>query len=275
MTRLMLKAGILFLVITSLAKKTYGQFFSGGGARATAMAETSLLLRDEFGLFNNPGGLNTEQTTVLLAYNTRYMAMGINDARAGLVMSLGSIITGFGIHYYGDHLYNQLEISTTGSHQVGFAHLGIRVGYRQFYLENYGYKRAANIDLGGIFTLSEQVSFAMLLTNLTRAKLAGQDDYRLSSLLALGVSYQPLQAFRIDLQISKDINLPVSGSVGIEYRVSPHVSARTGFNFSKALAALGFGFHWNQFSLDLAGNYQPQLGFATCLALVITKKSAD
>jgi hypothetical protein len=201
------------------------------------------------------------------------MALGINEAQVGLTLPVGSFNTGIGLSFYGDEIYNQLEVVSAVSHQVGFAQLGGRLAYHQYFLENYGYKRSFMIDLGGVFTLSEQLQLAMLITNLTRAQLENQDSYRLSSLLALGLSYKPIDNFGVDMQLTKNIELPLSGSLGIEYMINDHVSARTGFNFTNSVAALGLGFQWNSLKLDIAGNYQPQLGYGAVLSLLITRKN--
>ena len=275
MTRIIFNTGMLFLVLTGLANISYGQFNAGSGARSIGMARSSLLLQDEYGLFNNPGSTSAEQLALILSYNTRFLSMGINDVQAGLVLPLGGFNTGFGVSYYGDDLYNQLEVIAMGSHKVGFASLGARIGYHQYYLENYGYKRTVTADLGGVFVLSPQVKLGMLVTNLTRSMLRNQDDYRLSSLIAMGFSYQPITAFRLDLQLTKDLNLPVSGSLGIEYQLNTHVFARTGFNFSNSVAAFGLGFQWSQFRLDVAGNYHPRLGYSTAISILLSRKNVD
>ena len=275
MTRRIIKTGIFILALTSLAKISFGQFNAASGGRALGMAGSAIILEDEFGLFNNPGALSSDHLSLLLAFNTRYLNIGINDAQAGLVVPIGTFSTGLGVSYYGDELYNQLTVAAAARHQVGFARLGARLAYRQFYLENYGYKRTAIVDIGGVFTLSEEVKLAMLITNLTRSRLEGQEDYRLSSLLALGISYQPISSFRIDMQLTKDINLPVSGNLGMEYKINRYVSARTGFNFTNSQGALGLGLQIKQFRLDLAGSYQPRLGYGANFSLLISRKDVN
>ena len=63
----------LVLVMTTLACKTYGQNFSASGGRALGMAASSILLNDEYGIFNNPGATEANNLTFLAAYNTQYL----------------------------------------------------------------------------------------------------------------------------------------------------------------------------------------------------------
>lgn len=275
MTRSIFTTGITFLVLASLATSTYGQFTSASGARAIAMGNSFVSLQDEYALFNNPGALSVKTLSFVSSMNFRHISLGINDVQAGLAVPFGAFQAGIGVDYYGDQLYNQLRVVSSARHRIGFANLGMRLGYHQYYLENYGYKQTASVDIGGIFTMSEEVRLAMLITNLTRSKLTGQDDHRLSSLIALGLSYLPISSLRFNLQLTKDINLPVSGNLGLEYLINQNIAARTGFDFTNSTAALGIGFSWQQFRLDLGGQYQPRLGYSAAASIVISKKNVD
>ena len=92
----------LVLVITTLACKTYGQDFSASGGRALGMAGSSILLSDEYGIFNNPGATEASNLTFIAAYNTQYLNLGLNDARIGLVIPFTQVTTGIGVLYFGD-----------------------------------------------------------------------------------------------------------------------------------------------------------------------------
>ena len=266
------RAGLFLLTFIGLAQNSFGQRYSATGARATAMASTSVLLNDAYGLFNNPGSTETKTLAFLASFNTNYLSLGIHDAQFGLVIPNRKTVWGAGVNYYGDKLFNQLTISGLIGHQVGFGRIGLRLNYHQYYLENYGYKRTASLDLGGRFELSEQVSIGMLIANLSRAKLDRDSSESLGSLLKVGLSYQPIKKIRLDLEVKKNINLPISSSLGIEYQIGEYVLARTGFDFTNAIAALGLGLNLKQFQLDLAGQYQPDLGISGTLSLLISKK---
>jgi hypothetical protein len=260
----------LVLVITTLACKTYGQDFSASGGRALGMAGSSVLLNDEYGIFNNPGATEANNLTFIAAYNTRYLNLGLNDARIGLVIPFKQVTTGIGVLYFGDELFNQVRVSALIADEFGFAKTAIRVNYHQFYLQNYGYRSAITLDIGGVFSLSEQVSVAMVLQNITRSKLVAETATQLSSLVQLGLSYRPIKKFRIDAQLDKSIEQPLIYRFGLEYIATDLISVRTGFSPS-LLAALGIGFSWNSITLDLAGQYQQQLGYSGIISIKIIR----
>ena len=258
----------MVLVMTTLAWKTYGQEFNASGGRALGMAATSILLTDEYGIFNNPGATKAHNLAFLAAYNTQYLNLGLNDARLGLVLPFENIMAAAGVLYFGDELYNQMRISALVADEFGFAKVGLRANYHQFYVQNYGYRSAFTLDLGGVFKLSEQLSMAMVIQNITRAKLIAEADKQLSSLVQLGLSYHPIKAFRIDVQLDKSIELPIVLRVGLEYMATDLISFRSGFSTS-SLAAIGMGFSWRKITLDFAGQYQQQLGYAGIISLKI------
>jgi hypothetical protein len=260
--------GALVLVLTTLAWKTYGQNFNASGGRALGMAASSILLNDAYGIFNNPGATETNNLTFLAAYNTQYLDLGINDARIGLVIPFDQITIGAGVLYFGDELFNQMRVSALIADEFGFAKIGLRANYHQFYLQSYGYRSSVTVDIGGVFSLSEQLSLAMVLQNITRAKFIAENDTQLSSLLQLGLSYQPIEKFRIDAQVDKSIERQLIFRLGVEYMATDLISLRTGFSTS-SLAALGMGFSWQAIKLDIAGQYQQQLGYSGIISLCI------
>lgn len=263
----------LALVMTTLAWKTYGQEFNASGGRALGMAATSILLNDEYGIFNNPGAVEAKNLTFLAAYNTQYLELGLNDARIGLVIPFANLTTGIGVLYFGDDLFNQMRISALIADEFGFAKVALRGNYHQYYVQNYGYRSAFTLDLGGVFTLSNQLSMALVMQNITRSTLISETDNPLNSVVQLGLSYQPIKKFRVDAQLDKSINDDLVFRIGLEYLATDLIALRTGFSPS-SLAALGLGFNWKKITLDLAGQHHQQLGYSgiISLKLLVVKK---
>lgn len=266
----LITTGILVLVMTTLACKTFGQDFNASGGRALGMAATSILLNDEYGIFNNPGATEANNLTFLAAYNTQYLNLGLNDARIGLVVPFAKLTTGVGVLYFGDELFNQMRVSALVVDEFGFAKAALRANYYQFYVQNYGYRSALTLDIGGVFSLSEQLSLAIVFQNLTRAKLIAETSTQLSSLVQLGLSYHPIKKFRIDAQLDKTIEQPLIFRLGLEYMATELISLRTGFS-PASLAALGLGFSWKKITLDIAGQYQQQLGYSGIISLKLIR----
>jgi hypothetical protein len=260
----------LAFAMTTLAYTTYGQDFSATGGRALGMAGSSILLTDEYGIFNNPGATKANNLTFLAAYNTQYLNLGLNDARIALVMPLNKLTTAVGVLYFGDELFNQMRVSALIADEFGFAKAALKVNYHQFYVQNYGYRSALTLDIGGVFTLSEQLSLAMVFQNITRSKLIAETGTPLSSLMQMGLSYQPIKKFRIDAQLDKTIEQPLLFRLGLEYVATDLISLRTGFS-PTSVAALGIGLNWKTITIDVAGQYHQQLGYSGTISLKIIK----
>ena len=120
--------------------------------------------------------------------------------------------------------------------------------------------------------MSDQVGLGINIQNLTRAKVDKEATNKLSSIMQIGLSYQPITKLRVDAQVDKNIDLPITVSLGIEYQMTETLSLRTGFNPSTSIAALGFGINYRNLKLDFGGQYQPQLGFSGALSFVFTRR---
>jgi len=268
-----LAAGSLLLVLSTLACNSFGQNFNASGGRALGMASSSILLKDEYGLFNNPGTVDAASLSFLASYHNQYITLGINDVRIGMVLPIKKFTTGFGILFYGDELYNQMRISSVLAHEFGFARVALRANYSQYYVQNYGYRNNVTIDIGGVFTLSQQLQLAMVFQNLTRSKLSGETSEPLNAIIQLGLSYQPVKKFRVDIQLDKSIEQAISFRFGAEYMATDLIALRTGFSPTNGLAALGIGFNWLTFTVDIAGNYTQQLGYSGILSFIVSPKT--
>lgn len=264
-------SSLLWLAFYVLANFSNAQYLPISGGRAAGMGNTSLLLEDEFGLFNNPAALTVARFSGLGAYNMRYTGIGLAEVSAALLTPIANFNSGLGINYYGDEIFNQMDIRLAGSHKSGFARLGLSFNYHQFYLENYGFKRSVSLDAGGLFELLPVLELAILIRNITRATLSNGSYGKLSSVLATGISYQPINNFRIDLQIDKNIELPLSATLGIEYLLTDIVAIRTGFKPTNSMGSLGFGLSWKHLKFDFAGQYQSQIGYSAMFSFVITR----
>ncbi len=264
---------IFILLIAMLMGSPYArpQSFEPAGGRSAGMGYTSILLDDAWGIFNNPGSLHTTTPTFAGSYSLRYFQAAINDVRIGYAMPLGNWQTGAGVAYFGDELFNHIKVSALAGQQVGFARLGLRGNYEQFYIKDYGYRQAFTLDIGGLFTLSPQVMLAMVFHNLTRAGISPASELRLRSFLQAGFSWQPTSHFRLDMQLDKDLELPVQFRASLEYGVSKAITLRTGISPTASEGSLGVGFSGRGFRLDLAGLYSQRLGYSGVISLLLAK----
>ena len=106
--------------------------------------------------------------------------------------------------------------------------------------------------------------------SLNKKVLDPETDNSLSTIMQLGLSYQPIKKFRLDVQLDKSIEQPLNFRLGVEYMATDLISFRTGFS-STSLAALGMGFSWKTITLDIAGQYQQQLGYSGIISIKIMR----
>ena len=112
----------------------------------------------------------------------------------------------------------------------------------------------------------------MVFHNLSRSRLLGESQYSLNSLLQVAVSYQPTKNLRLDAQLAKSIQNDPSIQIGLEYLLNNIIAIRTGFSPSQSLAALGAGISHKSFEINLAGQYQQQIGYTGTMSIIIRKK---
>jgi hypothetical protein len=231
------------------------------GARSAAIGTTSTTLTDYYSLFNNPAGLSgTEAPGVFASYENRYRIEELQVMGAGATVPLGSFKAGMGFYRFGGKLYTEQLISLKGAHKIGFMSLGLGVNYVQYNITSIGTRSVLVADLGGIAAINKQWHVGAHIYNVTQSKLVQGTGERVPTVMKLGVSYRPINAFMVNIETSKDINYKPIVRAGMEYFIIPQLALRTGFSTKPFISCFGLGFKPGSFQIDYSYRNDAGLG---------------
>jgi len=246
---------ISLLVLLVIAKVTNAQSISTlMGARAAGMGYASSGLSDEWALFNNVGGIGSQDfMSTAVAYevlaqltNANRMAFVFNSPIRWGIASLGAF-------RFGDDLYNEQIISAGFGNKVGIASLGAKVNYIQYRAEGFGTNHAFTLDFGGIAQLTDKLTIGAYITNLNQASMS--NDYqseRLPTKLTAGITFKPIEHILITSELDKDLDYAATWRTGLEYSFKEKFFFRTGFNLKPQTGFFGIGMRKKKLYADYA-----------------------
>ncbi|WP_339791987.1 hypothetical protein [uncultured Imperialibacter sp.] len=253
---------LLSVCIVFLALRAVGQAGDYSlGARSAAVGTTSSTLTDQFSLFNNPAGLaQANSPGVFASYENRYRIEDFQVMGAGASIPFGKFTTGVGFYRFGGKLYTEQLVSLKLANKIGFVSLGGGVSYVQYNIPTIGTRGVLVVDLGGIATINKQWLLGAHIYNLTQSKLVPGTGERVPTVMKLGVSYRPITAFMVNMEVSKDINYKPIARAGMEYFIIPQLALRTGFSTGPFISCFGLGFKPGKFQIDYAFRNDARLG---------------
>ncbi|HZX74230.1 MAG TPA: hypothetical protein VFE57_07415 [Cyclobacteriaceae bacterium] len=232
------------------------------GARAAGISYTSSVLKDEWSLFNNVGGLaGIEKINTSFAVDLHPTLLGANRMAATFSAPIKLGVVGVGFFRFGDNLYSEQMISTGYGNQFGIASLGLKVNYIQYRSEAYGTKSAVTINFGGVADITPQLSVGAYITNINQPKLSAQGE-RLPTKLVAGLGFKPVEKLLLVTEIEKDLDYEAMWKGGAEYVIHKKIFIRTGFNVHPNASFFGIGFQTWKLKIDYALQYSNALNFA-------------
>lgn len=232
------------------------------GARAAALANTSVTIGDEWSLFNNPGAMAAAEDRGFGAtHERRFGIAGFNTYAATAVFPLERYGTpGLGFYRFGDELFSIQKILLGYSHKIQNISLGIRADYTQLSIQDFGSKGVFVLSFGGTARILEQLFFGANIYNITQTKLAGYQDERIPVVMKAGLSYRPSEKLMVNVETEKNIEQPALLKAGVEYRIIDDVFLRTGVALKPYIGTYGVGFTPGNFRFDYALSSHSNLG---------------
>lgn len=260
--------GVVLLLCAFSADSLYGQ--NDAGARAAAMAGTSLSNEDVWCGFHNQAGLaHLEGFSAGVFAENRFAMKELGDK--GLTIAMPFRNSAFGLNY------RSFGYSAFSNSKAGLAYamklaekfsLGIQLNYHTLRIgENYGSTNTISVEGGFLYKMTDKLSIAAHIYNPTRAKLADFNDERIPSLMRFGLGYKFSEKVRMNAEVRKSSDSKASLRAAIEYWVIEPLAIRAGFGTDPARYTFGFGYRLKDFQLDVAAGYHLLLGFTPQLSL--------
>lgn len=241
------------------------------GARAQGMAGCATALHnDAWGVQNNQAslaGIETFQSGIF--YESRFTMRELSMKALAACMptqygAFGLTVSSFGFSQYGETkagiAYAQ-QLTDRFSMGVQLDYFNTRIG------ENYGSSSAVGGEIGILAEPVKNLTVGLHLFNPTRARLSGNLDERIPTVMRFGLAYKFSDQVFITSEAEKDVDYKTTFRAGLEYRPLPAFYIRAGAASNPGLVAMGFGVVLKKFRLDVASSFHATLGFSPAVGL--------
>ena len=241
-----------------------------GGGRSWGLANTSLIFKDGFAVFNNPAGLaGVTHIFAFAGFDYRYNTPGLSTLITGVTLPLKFGTFGLGMHRFGNELYNEQQIGLAFGKSTGLVSLGAKANLLQISMGEFGAKRVLTFEFGAIAELVPKKLFlGASIYNFTQAKIADYQDERVPVVMKAGLSYRPSDKLILNVETEKDIDFPAVFKAGIEYEIVKNFKLRTGISAKPEVGYFGIGFSPKALQFDYAFRTHPYLGSSHHLSVV-------
>ena len=251
------------LLLLLFVQHCAGQVLLPIGARASALANTSVTLSDCWSHFHNPGIVPTNQQPQFgLFYQTRFLAKELQQQAFSGVIPIKKGALTVGGQFYG---YEQFRATRIG---VGYAQqlsavfsMGIQGNFNQIRLGgNYGSSIRGTIEAGFFANLSPKWKMGMSVFNIGRQHIWVNGD-RFGTTMKIGTSYEPSKKVKTLFEIEKQVLYPMNAKCAFEYFPNQAFALRLGTQTQPFLIAFGFAYIKKNIQLDLSSQFHPVLGW--------------
>lgn len=253
---------ILFLSFPLLGLQAQGGIETlPKGARSVGVGNASITIADSWSIFDNIGALGRlASSSIMVGYDHRFNLNELTTLSAGAVIHTEGFQYGLSISSYGGEHFNQSNIGLGIANQLGIASLGLKVNYFQTNIEGFGRAAAPVIEFGGVAELGPNLFFGAHMYNLTNAKVGGNSEDRIPTVVKSGISYRPTEKLMVNVEAEKDILLDAVIKLGIEYNLMDRLWLRSGVNTYPSNLFFGIGFRPRNFVIDYAMTQSQYLG---------------
>lgn len=142
---------------------------------------------------------------------------------------------------------------------------GITVSLYHLSIENYGSALSAGIDIGSIYSLSEDLNVGFSFNNLNNATYGEDDD--IPQVLLAGISYRIIEDAIVNIDLVKDIRYEPTYRAGIEFKPHEIVVIRSGYQGEPSRLFGGVGFTLSPFTIDYGVATHDDLGLTHSIGI--------
>lgn len=267
-------AFICLLLVTgfsqqSIAQATLGAREVGLGQATTALPESG------WSIFANPAMMDRTSNSVSF-FGLRYYGLDeITDmaAAVNISTSVGSI--GFGVHRFGDDLFNESRLRVAFKNAYDGFHYGISVNYSHVVQGGvYGSSGAPGLDLGLAAAITQTLWIGAKATNINQPSYGSYQELEeeLARDLSIGFSYRLSDIALFSGDVYKDVRFTISYRVGIEVILFDYFSVRAGITTKPVTFSGGFGYTNRLWGVNIVvqQHENPVLGLSPGLDLQVT-----
>lgn len=259
-----------FMLAFSFVLSAYGNDNKPVGTRSAAMGNASVMISDIWSVYHNQAGLANIRN---YAFAT-YFSNSFSIKELGLRAFAGAVPTqagtfGLSYSYFGYSQFNESKFGLAYAKKLGKKiSMGIQLDYFNTKIaDDYGNKGIVAGEIGIIANPVENLTIGAHIFNPWRAKYVDYNDERLPQIFRLGAGYNFSDKVLVTIESEKDLDKEIIFKAGIEYKIVKNLFLRTGISTNPVLNTFGIGFHFKNFTMDMAFSKHPVLDYTTHFGL--------
>ena len=242
------------------------------GARPLSLGGTFSGVKAAFwSMFHNPAGLSgLESAQAGVSLERRYLLAQLNQGSAAFAMPFSDKQAfGLAVQSFGFSGFRESDVQGTYAIEIlDKIRFGATLHYASLQIQDYGSGSVLYADVGLQAQVNDEISVGFSAFNVNRAKLETLNgDEFMPTIVSAGIAYQPTEKVMVVADVQKDIDHPLSFRGGVEYKIVPEFTIRSGVSTEPLSLNAGFGLQLSQFKLETAFRLQERLGFTPHLSL--------
>ncbi len=232
---------------------------------------------DVFSFIINPASLSNLKAGAAGVYSERrFLLVNLNQytAVAGLPTKSGTF--GLQADYFGYSNYNETQLGVGYARSLGNKiDVGVKFNYYNLRIPAYTAASAFHFEAGIVMHLSEKLHAGFSVFNPVGGVLNKTADEKIASVYRGGLGYEASDKFFISAEIVKEQNKNVGVNTAFQYQLIKQLLLRGGINTVNTQPFVGVGVKLNQFRVDVAAAYHPQLGISPGVMLLFDFKKSE
>jgi hypothetical protein len=232
---------------------------------------------DLFSFIINPAALSNMQSGAAGVYSERRFlidALSQYTAVAGFTTSSGNFV--LQADYFGYSNFNETQIGIGYGRSLGSkVDVGVKFNYYNLRIPAYTSSSTFHFEAGVLMHLSEKLHAGFSVFNPVGGVLNKTANEKIASVYRGGLGYEASDKFYISAEIIKEENKNVGVNAGFQYELIKQLLIRAGINTVNTQPYVGVGLRFNQFRIDLATSYHPQLGISPAVMMLFNFKKKE
>lgn len=242
------------------------------GSRSSALASASVSLTDVWCSFNNQAGLAWLKTPALgFHYENKFLIKEYALQAGTVAVPLRPGTGAVNYRYFGYSKYHEAKIGLAFARKLHKnVSAGVQVNYHQTYLaEGYGSYHALTVELGLMYTPTENLYIGAHVFNPNRSKSNAVQEEYIPTVYRIGAGFNVLDKATLLFETEKDLERNPVFKGGLEINALKNLDFRFGFGTDYVEYSFGLGYKSRRLAFDLAFSHHYILGFTPHASVVL------
>lgn len=179
---------------------------------------------------------------------------------------------GISLHYFGDPIYNEMQIGIHYGKSLGKITIGAGISYNILSVRGGEKISAVNINISSKWKLTETIYAGMIIGNPHLPKIKNNSK---ASYYKTGFGYQPSSEVYTGFEFFKEENRNLEVIACIQYHFAEQFFARAGFISGSNMPFFGGGWKWKDIKVELIIGQHYALGVSPAILFNYLKQEAE